>query len=143
MPVPVSVIATSTNWPGDFRILPAIGFVQIRIGGFDRQFAAARHGVARIDRDVEDRALELLRVRVHSPQTGRPHGLDLGVFSQCRLQQIGHVNDHFVSVERLWFQRLLPRERQEPLREDRGTLGRVGGGSEKPLNAEVAFFDAA
>ena len=70
MPAPVSVIAISTILPGlDFRVLPAIGFVEIGVGGFDRQLAAFRHGVAGVDRNVEDRVLELLRIGVDGPQS--------------------------------------------------------------------------
>ena len=144
MPTPVSVTAINANCPGRTSgFCRAIGVVEIGVGGFDRELAAVRHGVAGVDRDVEDGVLELLGVGVDRPQAGRGHGLDLDVLAQGRMQQIRHVGDHLVGVERLRRQRLLAREREQPLGQRGGALAGDGGGIEKTLDAVVALGDAA
>ena len=126
----------------DFRILPRIGFVEISVRRFDRELAAIRHRIAGIDRDIQDRALELLCVGTGLPQTTRGNRLDLDQFAERRMQQVRHAGNHFVGVDCLRRQRLLPREGQKPLGEDCGALGRVGCGFDEALNAEIALANA-
>ena len=42
--------------------------VELHVGGLDRQHAAVGHRVARVDREVEQHLLELVRVREHAVQ---------------------------------------------------------------------------
>ena len=49
-----------------------------------------------------------------------------------RVQQIRHVGDHLVGIDRLRRQRLLARERKQALREDGGALCRICCRVEKP-----------
>ena len=58
------------------------------------------------------------------------------------MQQIRHAGDHFVGIDRLRRQWLLPREGQKPLGEDGSALGRVGCGFDETLNAELALANA-
>jgi hypothetical protein len=44
---------------GDILMQRRIGFIERGVAGFDRQPAMGLHGVARIDRHVEQRVLEL------------------------------------------------------------------------------------
>jgi hypothetical protein len=43
----------------DVDVLRRILVVQVRIGGFDHQLTTLRHGITRVDGEVEDRVLEL------------------------------------------------------------------------------------
>ena len=72
------------------------------------------------------------------PQSGRRHRLDLDLLAQGRVQQIGHVDDHLVGVDRLRRQRLLAGEGEKPLRQRRRALGGRGRGAREALDAEVA-----
>ena len=48
MPTPVSVTAIMTYWPASTGSASGvdIGFVEVAVGGLDRELAAIRHGVA-------------------------------------------------------------------------------------------------
>ena len=59
------------------------------------------------------------------------------------MQEVRHGGDHLVGVERLWRQRLLARESEQPLRQRGGTLAGDGGGIDKTLDAIVALGEAA
>ena len=52
-------------------MLGDVAIVQIGVRGLDRQLAAVRHGVARVDGEIEDRVLELVGIGVDAPQAGR------------------------------------------------------------------------
>ena len=49
-----------------------IGLVEIGVLGFDREPAAVRHRVARVDRQVEDRGLELVGIDQRRSRRRRP-----------------------------------------------------------------------
>ena len=61
----------------DFGLPGRVAFVEEGIGRLDGQPAAAGHGVASIDREVEDGAFQLVRVGVRPPQAAGEDGLDL------------------------------------------------------------------
>jgi hypothetical protein len=56
------------------------------LAGFQRQAAAAGHGVARVQAQVEQRVLELAGVHHRRPQAGAAHGFDLDVLAQRAAQ---------------------------------------------------------
>ncbi len=46
----------------DLLVPVGVGFVEINIGALNRQLAAVRHGVARIEHEIEQRRFKLVRV---------------------------------------------------------------------------------
>ena len=113
------------------------------IGGFDGELAAVGHRVARVDGDVDDGILELLRIGMDRPQAGCGDHLDMDGLAQRRVQQIRHVADHLVGIEPARRQRLLPREGEQALRQRGRTLGGGNGGVEEPSDIEIALLHAA
>ena len=113
---------------GDHDILPGrhfgvaggIGVVEMAVGRLDGQAAAVRHGVAPVDREVQDGVLELARIGEGPPQAAGQHGLDRDRFAERAPQQVGHAGDDAVGVDDLRRQRLLAREGEQP-------GGEVGG----------------
>ena len=64
MPQPVSVTAIITYWPGvDLGVARRIVVVEKGIAGLDRELAVPFHRVARVDRQIEQRVLDLHRRR--------------------------------------------------------------------------------
>ena len=84
-----------------------VALVEMGVGGLDRELAAVRHGVARIDREVEHRDLQLVGIDMHAPQPARQHRLDRDLLAERAPQQVGHAGDQPVDVEDLGIERLL------------------------------------
>ena len=123
MPVPVSVTASITYCPAvTSACARGIGLVEMRIGRLDRQPAAVRHRIARVHREIEQHVLELVGIDPRLPQSAGEHGLDRDVLAQRPPQQVGHAGHQPADIERLRFQRLLPREGEQPMRQRRGAL---------------------
>ena len=74
MPVPVSVTQMQTYCPGlTSRCGRDVGVVELRVAGLDGELAAVRHGVAGVDREVEQRVLKLVGVAQRRPQAAGQH----------------------------------------------------------------------
>ena len=71
----------------------------VRRGDADR--AALRHGIPRVDREVQQHELELGRVAAGGPEVGGQRHLDLDQPAQAALQQLRHAADHQIGVHRL------------------------------------------
>ena len=77
---------------GDHHELPGLhlavggsrGFVERHVGGLDRELAAAAHGIARIDREIDDGRRKLRGIGQHAPGVGCEHRLDLDVLAEHR-----------------------------------------------------------
>ena len=89
------------------------------VGGLDRELAAVRHGVARVHGQVEDRALQLVRVGVGAPQASGQNRLDRDVLAQRAPEQVRHTGDELVGVDGLGRERLLAREGEKAMGERR------------------------
>jgi len=59
----------------------------------DRQPAAARHGVAGVHRDVEDRELEFGGIDLHRARRARHLDDELDIAAQRRIEQIPELRD--------------------------------------------------
>ena len=124
MPVPVSATSSSTYSPGlkpcsrNFW-LSAVGHV----GGADRELAAVRHGVARIDGEVHDHLLELVQVRLDRPDVAAVTDLELDRLAEQPGEQHGDVGERLVELDHLRPKRLPPRERQELPHQAGGAVG--------------------
>ena len=51
------------------RVLLGVGVIQQGVQGLDGEPASARHGVARVDGEIEDRVLELRWIGFNLPET--------------------------------------------------------------------------
>ena len=86
----------------------------------DCQLAALAHRIARIDGEIQHRALQLHGIGEAAPDAGALHRFDTDMLAQRTRQQFAHRTDEFIHVDRARLQRLLPRERQQTLRQRRG-----------------------
>ena len=83
IPTPVSVTEIMTYCPGGQLLALRRGFVvKGDVRRFYRNLAAVRHRVASVDREVQNRALELIVVGGNPPQAFR---LEQSRFLYCRL----------------------------------------------------------
>jgi hypothetical protein len=94
------------------------------IRGFDRQFAAFRHRIPRIDRKVQQSGLEFIRVHFYAPKPGTEHRLDRDRLAKSPVHELGCTLDKSVNIDRLRIERLSPRECEKPLRQ-RGRTARA------------------
>ncbi len=88
----------------------------------DRQRAAVRHRVGRIDGEVDEDLLHLTRIRHHGGEARGQRHADLDVLAQEAPEHGAKARDHAAHIERARLQHLLPAEREELLRERCGTL---------------------
>ena len=61
--------------------------IETDVASGKREPAALRHGVSRIDGEVQYRILNLARIDAHRPQAGRKRGCDLDGFTERSAQQ--------------------------------------------------------
>ncbi len=93
------------------------------VAGLDRQRTAVRHGVTCVDRQVENRAFELVRIAPGVPQAGRRDDLERDGFAQGPTEQLLHGAHQAVGVHGLRIDGLAAGERQQPVRQGRGAIG--------------------
>ena len=103
------------------RIALAVFFGHI--AGAHLQPAAARHGVARIDREIDDHLLELRDVDLDRPQIAAVHHGERDLLADQPPQQHGEVGQHLAEIEHLRAQRLLAREGEQMPHQARGPVG--------------------
>ena len=97
----------------DLRVRGAVGGVQRGVGDLDGEPAGAVHGVAGVDRQVQDRVLELRRVDLGGPQAARDHHLDVDLLAQGAPHHVFHAGQQAADLDRLRLERLAARERQQ------------------------------
>ena len=126
MPVPVSVTATSTQSASGAEGPPrrrASSAFDVARG--EREPTAARHGVARVHREVEQHLLQLARVDLDGPEVGRGLRGEGDVVAEHAAQQLLDVEDEDVQVDDLGGRDLAAREREQLVRERGGAIGRI------------------
>ena len=96
--------------------LGRLGRVEQALVGLDAQLAALGHRVAGVDRQVQDRALELVRVgaRDQAPVRRLQRGQQPHRVRQRAHQQLRGIGHHLADIDRARRQRLLAREGQQP-----------------------------
>ncbi len=99
--------------------------IETHIVGFQNQLAAARHGVAGVDRKIEQRSTELARVDQGRPQLVRQHRFDFDLLAQGRPHQLCGFHDQAVDVGFARLQRLLAGEGQKMPGELGAAVGRL------------------
>ncbi len=110
-------------------------FVEMAVGGLDGEPPAVRHRVARVDGEVDDRILELVRVDRGVPQPAGEHGLDRHRLADRAVEQFRHALHQPVDVDRSDLERMLAREREQALHQDGGALGGLAAIGEPAAHA--------
>ena len=88
-----------------------IGSIQREVRRADRQQPDARpaaHRVAAVDREVDDRCLELIGVGDDAPRVRSKRCLDGDAGSKRLSQDVHHLGDQFVGLDRCRIERLAP-----------------------------------
>src|SRR5574338_81701 len=96
----------------------------LHVAGVDAHHSLAVHRVAGVDREVENRMLELVRVDISGPGIGGEIDLDADALAERPVAQVGHPRNQLAAVDPLWEQRLGPGEGQQPAGQ-RGGPGRT------------------
>ncbi len=92
--------------------------------GLEDQLAAVRHGVAGVEREIEDRGRQLIGIDGGDAGFVLEHRFDLDLLAERRPQQLGGVDDQRVDVGLARLQRLLAGEGEQML----GKIGAACGG---------------
>src|SRR5579871_381558 len=100
---------------GNFTMLPGVNFIENDIRSANRQRAALRHGVMRVDRQVHHNLFDLSRIDKGCPQLRLGIDCDHHILPDESLQQIAHPRDHTVEVDGLGLADLLTAERRSCL----------------------------
>ena len=111
--------------------------IEGRVGGFDGQLAALRHGVAGVERQVEERGLQLAGVGPDDPQVRGHRQLQLDRFAQGPAQQGRHLFDQCAGLEGLRRERVLAREGEQAV----GQLGAAQGGPKDRVDMRFVLAD--
>ena len=114
-----------------------ITLVQRDIGGLNRELAAARHGVARIDRQIHDDLLDLAGIGFGRAQFAPRNHDQLDVFADQASQHFEVFRDHRVQIENLGSQHLLAAEGQELAGERGGAVGGIGNFLRGPAHRRI------
>ena len=121
----MSLTASITYGPGlDAHVL-AGRLVHFDVRGLDDQFAAARHGIPRIGREVHDDLLEVRRIRFHASDAGRGQQDQLDIVPQQAAQHRLHIGHHAVQIEHARLRRGAAAKGQQVARQRGGPLARV------------------
>ena len=108
----------------DLAVHARVAFVEIDVVGLERELAAIRHGVARVQGKVEDRGGELVRIDQRRPGVlGEQRG-DFDLLAQRRMQQFGGFEHQRVDVDLARLQRLFAGKGEQML----GQVGAAFGG---------------
>jgi hypothetical protein len=92
---------------GDLDIVAGLGVVlaghirlrEVYVLRADYESASVRHGVARVDGEVEQRALKLVRVAQHRPDTIAHAQLDRDLGSDRALDHVSHALDERIGLD--------------------------------------------
>ena len=104
-----------------------IGVIEHAVECLDAQSPALGHGVARIDRQVQERVLQLTLIDIDQPQAGGIFRFDIYVFAQRLTGQLFKMRDNHSDVGEFRRQGLFSRESKQ-------TIGKIGAALRCPLN---------
>ena len=102
----------------DFDLAGGVALVERGVGCLDGQLSAVGHRVARIDGEIEDGVLQLVRVDARAPEPAGQNDLDGDLLADRSSQEIRHFGDQPVDVDGLGFERLLSRKGEQALRQE-------------------------
>ena len=98
------------------------GPIELHVRRADNELAAVAHRVARIDRQIDQRTLELPDIGIDRPQPARRIDLEVDGAADRPAQQLGEAADQLAGVERRRRERLAAPEREQLRGELRGAL---------------------
>src|SRR5262249_44900595 len=104
-------------------LVPVLYVVDADVGRAQREFAAQRHGVARIDREIDDHLFELSDIGLGRPEIAHLRNVERHVLADQAPQQNGEIRERLAEVDHLRAQGLLARERQQLPHQARGAVG--------------------
>ena len=107
------------------------------LGRRNRQRAAGRHGVARVQRHVEQRQFQLVGIHQRCRQCVLKLGLQLDTGSQRTLQQFPHAGHQLRAIDGFRFKLLPARECQQPLCQRGASLGPLHGVLQQAMASRV------
>ena len=110
----------------DVGLLAGIRLVQLDVRGLDGEPPSLRHGVPRVDGQVQDDLLELPRVGPDPAEHGFRRRDEVDVLADQPPEQRLHPSHHDVHVEHPRLEDLLPAKRQELLGERGGAARGLG-----------------
>src|SRR5689334_9213240 len=87
------------------------------VARFDDQLAAFRHGIARIQCKIDDRALDLPRVALRRPKVGFKNRRQGNLFSQGPSQQRRRFENNLIEVQYLDLEMAAPSESEKSIRQ--------------------------
>ena len=119
-------------------VLARVVLVELDVLGLDRQHAAVRHGVARVDHQVHQHLLELRRIEPHAAEAARRDDAQLDVLADDAAQQVLHLHDEPVQVDDPRLGDLPAREGEELPRQRGAALGRAADAAEVVVRRVVA-----
>src|SRR5579862_5883957 len=102
-----------------------ITFVEVSVGGFDGELPTLGHGIARIDRKIENGTFKLVRIGQHPPETAGEYRLDRYRFAERAREETCHPRHESVHIHGFRLKRLAPRKREQ--------LAGEGGRAPRPL----------
>ena len=98
--------------------------MKLHVAGFKRQTSALLHGIARVDRKVDDDLFELAGIRQDEGEVWRRHDVERDVFANEPTQQLADTGDQLVQIDPCGPQHLLAAECEQLSGQARGALGR-------------------
>ena len=105
--------------------------VEKGVAGFDGELAVALHGVARIDREIEQGVLDLDGIDKGVPQAAGNHGLDFDALAERPAQHVVDAADQAAEIDHFRRERLAAAEGQQL----RGELRTARDGGDRGLQA--------
>lgn len=109
----------------------------LRLSG-NRQAPAFRHGVACIHAEIEDRHLDLVRIRHGGRQVRRNVHRNLDLRPRGAGNEVSHAGDQGLDVDRPRLERLPARKGKQALHQESDPFGRLQRPGDQPLLALAA-----
>ena len=95
---------------------------EARVGGLDRKAAALGHGVACVEREIEQGVFKLVTVGLGHPDVARQNGFEFNSFAECAMEELGEAGYHGVDVERSGREGLAASKGEQSLGQYRGPI---------------------
>ena len=121
---PESLTAIDIVSGGDLAVGADVTLAEHDVFALQSEFAALRHRITGVQREIEDRRCELTGVDESGRDVIGQYRVDFDVFAQRRPQQPGGIDQQRIDVDFARLQRLQAREREQVRRQ----LGAAGGG---------------
>ena len=83
------------------------------VSSLDRQAAAVRHRIARIQRQIHEHLLDLAGIRFHASKRRRQHHRDLDLLTDQPAQHLTRLLHHGIAVQQARFDHRFPAEQQQ------------------------------